>query len=52
MGHAYPFSMDPYAVLGVQPGASPAEVARAYRAKAKDGTRTCAAPRTRCGAWR
>jgi hypothetical protein len=28
--------MDPYAVLGVQPGASPAEVARAYRAKAKE----------------
>jgi DnaJ-like protein len=36
MGHAYPFSMDPYAVLGVRPGASPAEVARAYRAKAKE----------------
>src|SRR3954471_398878 len=36
MKHAYPFSMDPYAVLGVQPGASPAEVARAYRAKAKE----------------
>jgi hypothetical protein len=28
--------MDPYAVLGVQAGASPAEVARAYRAKAKE----------------
>ena len=28
--------MDPYAVLGVRPGASPAEVARAYRAKAKE----------------
>jgi len=28
--------MDPYAVLGVQPGASPAEVSRAYRAKAKE----------------
>jgi hypothetical protein len=28
--------MDPYAVLGVQPGSSPAEVARAYRAKAKE----------------
>jgi hypothetical protein len=28
--------MDPYAVLGVQPGASPADVARAYRAKAKE----------------
>jgi len=36
MGHAYPFTMDPYSVLGVQPGASPAEVARAYRAKAKE----------------
>src|SRR3954449_839659 len=36
MTHAYPFSMDPYAVLGVQPGASPAEVSRAYRAKAKE----------------
>src|SRR3954471_25073192 len=36
MTHAYPFSMDPYAVLGVQPGASAAEVARAYRAKAKE----------------
>jgi hypothetical protein len=28
--------MDPYAVLGVQPGSSPAEVARAYRQKAKE----------------
>ena len=28
--------MDPYAVLGVQPGSSPAEVARAYRRKAKE----------------
>jgi hypothetical protein len=28
--------MDPYAVLGVQPGSSPEEVARAYRAKAKE----------------
>lgn len=36
MSHAYPFTMDPYSVLGVQPGASPAEVARAYRAKAKE----------------
>ena len=36
MGHAYPFTMDPYAVLGVEPGASPAEVARAYRGKAKE----------------
>ena len=36
MGHAYPFGMDPYAVLGVQPGSSPEEVARAYRAKAKE----------------
>ncbi len=36
MGHAYPFTMDPYAVLGVEPEASPAEVARAYRAKAKE----------------
>jgi DnaJ domain len=36
MGDAYPFIMDPYAVLGVQAGASPEEVARAYRAKAKE----------------
>ena len=36
MGHAYPFTMDPYAALGVEPGASPAEVARAYRGKAKE----------------
>jgi hypothetical protein len=28
--------MDPYAVLGVQPGASPEEVARAYRSRAKE----------------
>jgi curved DNA-binding protein CbpA len=28
--------MDPYAVLGVQPGASTEEIARAYRAKAKE----------------
>jgi hypothetical protein len=28
--------MDPYAVLGVQPGSSPAEIARAYRRKAKE----------------
>jgi curved DNA-binding protein CbpA len=28
--------MDPYAVLGVQPGSSPEEVARAYREKAKE----------------
>jgi hypothetical protein len=28
--------MDPYAVLGVQPGSSPEEVARAYRTKAKE----------------
>jgi DnaJ-domain-containing protein 1 len=28
--------MDPYAVLGVQPGSSPEEVARAYRRKAKE----------------
>jgi hypothetical protein len=28
--------MDPYAVLGVQPGSSPEEVARAYRARAKE----------------
>src|SRR4051794_4909098 len=36
MRHAFPLRMDPYAVLGVQPGASPAEVSRAYRAKAKE----------------
>jgi hypothetical protein len=36
MGPAYPFTMDPYAVLGLQPGASSDEVARAYRAKAKE----------------
>jgi hypothetical protein len=28
--------MDPYAVLGVKPGSSPEEVARAYRQKAKE----------------
>jgi hypothetical protein len=28
--------MDPYAVLGVQPGSSPEEIARAYRQKAKE----------------
>lgn len=28
--------MDPYAVLGVDPGASPDEIARAYRARAKE----------------
>jgi curved DNA-binding protein CbpA len=28
--------MDPYAVLGVQPGASAEQIARAYRAKAKE----------------
>ena len=28
--------MDPYAVLGVKPGSSPEEVARAYREKAKE----------------
>jgi hypothetical protein len=28
--------MDPYAVLGVQPGASSEEIARAYRSKAKE----------------
>jgi DnaJ domain len=33
---SYPFTMDPYAVLGIQPGSSPDEVARAYRAKAKE----------------
>src|SRR5437763_11170011 len=36
MKPSYPFTMDPYAVLGVQPGASPEEIARAYRAKAKE----------------
>src|SRR5213078_327155 len=36
MPASYPFTMDPYAVLGVQPGSSPAEVARAYRRKAKE----------------
>jgi hypothetical protein len=36
MDAAYPFTMDPYAVLGVEPGASPDEVARAYRARAKE----------------
>jgi DnaJ domain len=33
---SYPFTMDPYAVLDVAPGSSPEEVARAYRAKAKE----------------
>ena len=36
MTASYPFTVDPYAVLGVQPGSSPEEVARAYRAKAKE----------------
>jgi DnaJ-like protein len=36
MGASYPFTMDPYAVLGVKPGSSPEEVARAYREKAKE----------------
>lgn len=36
MSGSYPCRMDPYAVLGVSPGASPEEVARAYRAKAKE----------------
>jgi curved DNA-binding protein CbpA len=36
MTASYPFTMDPYAVLGVQPGASSEEIARAYRAKAKE----------------
>jgi len=36
MDAAYPFTMDPYAVLGVEPGASPDEIARAYRARAKE----------------
>jgi hypothetical protein len=36
MTASYPFTMDPYAVLGVAPGSSPEEVARAYRAKAKE----------------
>jgi curved DNA-binding protein CbpA len=36
MAASYPFTMDPYAVLGVAPGSSPEEVARAYRAKAKE----------------
>jgi hypothetical protein len=36
MTASYPFTVDPYAVLGVAPGSSPEEVARAYRAKAKE----------------
>lgn len=36
MTASYPFTMDPYAVLGVAPGSSPEEVARAYRARAKE----------------
>jgi curved DNA-binding protein CbpA len=36
MAASYPFTMDPYAVLGVQPGASSEQIARAYRAKAKE----------------
>ena len=36
MTASYPFTMDPYAVLGVKPGSSPEEVARAYREKAKE----------------
>jgi hypothetical protein len=36
MSASYPFTMDAYAVLGVEPGASAEEIARAYRAKAKE----------------
>ena len=36
MTASYPFTMDPYAVLGVKPGSSPEDVARAYREKAKE----------------
>jgi DnaJ domain len=36
MTASYPFTMDPYAVLGVQPGSSPEAIARAYRQKAKE----------------
>jgi len=36
MAASYPFTVDPYSVLGLAPDASPAEVARAYRAKAKE----------------
>jgi DnaJ domain len=36
MTGSYPFTMDPYAVLGVAPGSSPEEIARAYRARAKE----------------
>jgi hypothetical protein len=36
MDAAYPFTMDPYAVLGVEPGASPDEIAHAYRERAKE----------------